>query len=177
MDSHTQHHDFGTSLSPVPCGFLSCLPILYLNSTKEPGRPLKIFYSPSSSQELKLTLGACLLRKLHDLPGIRRGIKEREGLPSAAAEGPGHVALGLCHRWSTGGQPLLPLLSPKAKNRLICDKGFHSQTAKQLVLFLIVLSRLDLIFNIYSAFYPRSPILCTFFTIRLPADIRKKCVA
>lgn len=44
-------------------------------------------------------------------------------------------------------QPLLPLLSLKAKNRVIWDKGFYSQAAKQLVPFLIAHSHLDLIFN------------------------------
>lgn len=74
------------------------------------------------------------------------------------------------------GQPLLPLLTLKSKNRVTCGKAFHPQTAKQFVPFLIVHSHLDIIFNIDSAFYPWSPILCIFFTIRLSAQIKKKKV-
>ena len=47
--SHRPHCDLGTSLPPVPCGFLSCLQVVYLNNTKGSGWPLQIFHSPSSS--------------------------------------------------------------------------------------------------------------------------------
>lgn len=79
----------------------------------------------------------------------------------------GRIALRYCVRtWTqcfravpqmVHGQPLIPLLSLKTKNRVNnVIKGFHPQTAKQFVPFLIVPSHLDMTFNTDSAFYPVS---------------------
>lgn len=45
--------------------------------------------------------------------------------------------LAILFSWAPDGPQAapLPLLSLKAKNRVICDKGFHTWTAKQFVHF------------------------------------------